>query len=121
VPFLRGEDVKRWGVEPEGLFLINTDKVDIDAYPAIRDWLLPFKPKLEQRATKQEWFELQQAQVAYQGKLSRPKIVWPHFQLEREATGLFLNNKCFFFPLDDEALLALLNSSCLWFQLIWPV
>lgn len=60
-PFLRGEDVKRWRVEPEGLFLINTPrgKVDIDAYPAIRAWLLPFKPELEQRATKQEWFELQ--------------------------------------------------------------
>ena len=25
-PFLRGEDVKRWRVEPEGLWLINTPK-----------------------------------------------------------------------------------------------
>ncbi len=70
-PFLRGENVKRWRVEPEGLWLINTPKgkVDIDAYPAVRDWLLPFKPQLEKRATKQEWFELQQAQLAYQPKL----------------------------------------------------
>ena len=47
-PFLRGEDVKRWRVEPEGLWLINTPKgkVDIDAYPAVRDWLLPFKPQV---------------------------------------------------------------------------
>ena len=44
-PFLKGEDIKRWRVEPEGLFLINTPKgkVDIEKYPAIRDWLLPFK------------------------------------------------------------------------------
>ncbi len=77
-PFLRGENVKRWRVEPEGLWLINTPKgkVDIDAYPAIRDWLLPFKPKLEKRATKQGWFELQQAQLAYQPKLGEAKIVW---------------------------------------------
>ena len=78
-PFLRGENVKRWRVEPEGLFLINTPKgkVDIDAYPAIRDWLLPFKPELEKRATKQEWFELQQAQLAYQPQISaRRKIVY---------------------------------------------
>lgn len=123
-PFLRGEDVKRWHVEPDNLFLINTPKgkVDIDAYPAIRDWLLPFKPDLEKRATKQEWFELQQAQLAYQSKFEAPKIVWSHFQLERsfttENTGFFLNNKCFFIPSADTSLVALLNSTCLWFQLI---
>lgn len=123
-PFLRGENVKRWRVEPEGLFLINTPKgkVDIKAYPAIRDWLLPFKKELEKRATKQEWFELQQAQLAYHDKLEAPKIAWPHFQLERsfaiEPDGFFLNNKCFFFASDDGSLLALLNSTCLWFQLV---
>lgn len=123
-PFLRGEDVKRWRVEPDGLFLINTPKgkVDIDAYPAIRDWLLPFKADLEKRATKQEWWELQQAQLAYHPKLQAPKIVWSHFQWQRsfvaEHDGLYLNNKCFFVPSDDASLVALLNSTCLWFQLV---
>jgi type I restriction-modification system DNA methylase subunit len=123
-PFLKGEDIKRWRVEPEGLFLINTPKgkVDINKYPAIRDWLLPFKDELEKRATKQEWWELQQAQLAYQPKLAMAKIVWPHFQLHRsfsmEKAGFFLNNKCFFIPSDDTFLLTLLNSSCFWFQLI---
>ena len=46
-----------------------------DEYPAIRDWLLPFKDDLEKRATKQEWWELQQAQLAYQPKFGMPKIV----------------------------------------------
>ena len=124
VPFLRGENVKRWRIEPEGLFLINTPrgKVDIDAYPAVRDRLLPFRAELERRATKQEWFELQQAQLAYHERLKAPKIVWPHFQLERsftsELSAFFLNNKCFFLPSDDDALLALLNSACVWFQLV---
>lgn len=123
VPFLRGENVKRWRIEPEGLFLINTPKgrVDIEAYPAIRDWLLPFKPALEKRATKQEWFELQQAQLAYQPLLSAPKLVWAHFQDEPsfaiDRSGTFLNNKCFFVPAGDFYLLALLNSRCGWFQL----
>src|SRR5262249_22983616 len=33
-PFLRGENIKRWRVEPEGLFLVNTPKgkVNIDDY-----------------------------------------------------------------------------------------
>ena len=100
-PFLRGENIKRWRVEPEGLFLINTPKgkVDIDDYPAIRDWLLPFKPELEKRATKQEWFELQQAQLAYQPRLAAPKIVYGHFAHDRiicvrAPKGSSSNNKC---------------------------
>ncbi|UFE50048.1 hypothetical protein LOE37_23580 (plasmid) [Pseudosulfitobacter pseudonitzschiae] len=66
-PFLEGKDLKRWRAEPRGLWLIYIPKnrIDIDDYPAIRDWLLPFKDQLEKRATKQEWFELQQAQEAY--------------------------------------------------------
>jgi hypothetical protein len=77
-PFLRGEDIKRWRVEPEGLFLINTpkDKISISHYLAIRDWLLPFRPELEKRSTKQEWFELQQAQLAYQPAFAAPKIIY---------------------------------------------
>lgn len=123
-PFLRGENVKRWRVEPEGLFLINTPKgkVNIDHYPAIRDWLLRFRPELEKRATQQEWFELQQAQLAYQPKLELPKIAWPHFQSERsfsnDESGSYLNNKCFFVSTGDKSLLTLLNSSCVWFQLL---
>ena len=106
-PFLRGENIKRWRVEPEGLWLINTPKgkVDIDAYPAIRDWLLPFKPELEKRATKQEWWELQQAQLAYQPrngngiKLSiRSSLRSPTLLPLRTTVRYLLSNKCFFLP-----------------------
>ena len=119
-PFLRGEDIKRWRVESEDLFLINTPKgkVDIDACPAVRDWLLPFRPELEKRATKQEWWELQQAQLAYQPKFAGPKISYPHFQnvrmFAREDTGAFSNDKSYFIPNGDFPLLALLNSHLLW-------
>ncbi len=122
-PFLRGENIKRWRVESEDLFLINTPKgkVDIARCPAIRDWLLPFRPELEKRATKQEWWELQQAQLGYQATMEAPKIVWPHFQEQISFTtedgGKYLNNKCFFLPTVDRALLAFLNSSCGRFQL----
>jgi hypothetical protein len=62
-PFLRGENIKRWRVESDDLFLINTPKgkVDIEAYPTVKKHLLPFRKELERRATKQEWWELQQA------------------------------------------------------------
>ncbi len=119
-PFLRGENIKRWRVEPEGLWLINTPKgkVDIDAYPAIRDWLLPFRPQLEKRATKQEWFELQQAQLAYQPKFEVPKIIYGHFAQERifafDRSGTFSHDKTYFIPDGTLELLDLLNSRLIW-------
>ena len=122
-PFLRGENIKRWRVESEDLWLINTPKgkVDIEQYPAIRNWLLPLRPELEKRATKQEWWELQQAQVAYQPKFVQPKIFYPHFQNERlfaiDNTGVFSNDKSYFIPSEDVALLSLLNSCVAWFVL----
>ncbi len=122
-PFLRGENVKRWCVEPEGLFLVNTPrgKVDIDAYPAIRDWLKSFKAKLEKRATKQEWFELQQAQLAYQTRFDEQKIVYldiansAPFAFDDEGT--FIDCTIFMIP-GDKFLLGFLNSSAAWFQWI---
>ena len=122
-PFLEGKDLKRWRAEPRGLWLIYIPKnrVKIDDYPAIRNWLLPFKERLENRATDQEWFELQQAQEAYSGPISKPKISYPHFSVERlfsfETSGAFSNDKTYFLPTSDRFALALLNSKVLWFIL----
>lgn len=119
-PFLRGENVKRWRIESEDLFLINTPKgkVDIDDYPAVRDWLLPFRPALEKRATKQEWFELQQAQLAYQPHFLAAKVVYAHFASDRgfafDEEGFFSNDKSYFIPNALPALAALLNSKVIW-------
>lgn len=120
-PFLEGKDLKRWRAEPRGLWLIYIPKnrIDIDDYPAIRDWLLPFRAALEDRATKQAWFELQQAQEAYAPHFAAPKISYPHFNVERnfsfESLGAFSNDKSYLIPSDDKALLALLNSRLHWF------
>jgi len=122
-PFLEGKDLKRWRAEPRGLWLIYIPKnrIKIEDYPAIRDWLLPFKDKLEARATKQEWFELQQAQEAYAPHFAAPKISYPHFNDTRnflfEPLGAFSNDKSYLIPSDDRALLGLLNSRVLWFML----
>jgi hypothetical protein len=121
-PFLEGKDLKRWRAEPRGLWLIYIPKnrIRIEDYPAIRDWLLPFKDRLENRATKQEWFELQQAQEAYAPYFQAPKISYPHFNAERnfsiEPFGAFSNDKSYFVPSDSMALLAFLNSNISWFM-----
>jgi hypothetical protein len=103
------------------LFLINIPKgtVKIDDYPAIRDHLLPFKFALEARATKQEWFELQQPQLVYQPAFSRPKIVYQDicnsspFWLDK--SGSFLANTCYFVASGEPSLASLLNSKLAWF------
>jgi hypothetical protein len=123
VPFLRGENIKRWRVESQGLFLVNTPKgkVDIDAYPAIRDWLLPFKPELEKRATKQEWSELQQAQLAYQESFLKGGVVLPDFsqgpKFAPMCAGLSIDCTVFLIPQPELDLLAVLNSRLAWFVL----
>jgi hypothetical protein len=120
-PFLRGENIKRWRVEPEGSFLINIprSKIDIDDYPAIRDWLKPFKKDLEKRATKQEWWELQQSQLAYQSHFGLPKIVYPDItesaKFSRDPSGAFIDCTVFQISNADLSLLCYLNSKVAWY------
>ncbi len=121
-PFLRGENVRRWAVESEDLFLINTPKgkVDIEAYPAVRDWLLPFRPELEKRATKQDWWELQQAQLAYQHRYDENKIIFQRFQDKPlfcyDKSMVYPNNALWTIVSDTIGLVGLLNSKlALWF------
>ena len=123
-PFLIGENLKRWHVESDDLWLIYTPKgrIDIDAYPAIRDHLAAYRDRLEARATRQNWWELQQAQAAYEPGFKAAKVIWPHFQ-DRASFSVdhhpyYLNNKCFFWNADAIALAALLNTNAMWFLLI---
>ena len=122
-PFLVGENLKRWHVESDDLWLIYTPKnrIDIDDYPALYAHLEPHQRQLEARATKQAWWELQQAQAAYRDYFDRPKLVWPHFQhrgsFSVETEPLYLNNKCFFYPTADYATCGFLNSRLAWFWL----
>lgn len=120
-PFLEGKDLKKWRVEPRDLWLIYIPKnrINIADYPAIEEHLMPFKEKLEKRATKQEWFELQQAQEAYAPSMEKPKIIYGHFSpsplFSREIDGSFSNDKSYIIPTQDKFLLGLLNSKAVWF------
>jgi type I restriction-modification system DNA methylase subunit len=122
-PFLKGENIKRWRVEPEGLWLINTPKgkVDIEQYPAVRDWLLPFRDRLEARATQQEWWELQQAQLAYQPTFERPGVLLPDFSQGSKFAPyngkMQIDCTVFIVSTDARGLTPLLNSKLVWFHL----
>lgn len=120
-PLLEGKDLKRWRAEPRGLWLIYIPKnrLDIEDYPAIRDWLLPFKGKLENRATKQKWFELQQAQEAYAPHFETTKITYRDIAAQSpfhlDESGSYLETTAFALRSGDPAIVALLNSKALWF------
>lgn len=123
-PFLIGENLKRWHVESDDLWLVYTPKnrVDIEQYPAIRDWLVPFRERLENRATKQNWWELQQAQAAYEPSFNVSKIIYPHFNdkpnFSYDHDRFYSNDKSYIVPTKENGLAAYLNSRALWFFLV---
>lgn len=119
-PFFIGKELKKWRSEPQGFWIIYIPKnrIDIEDFPAIRDWLFPLKEKLEKRATKQEWFELQQAQEAYLKFFHGPKIVFNRFvdrpQFLFDKSGTLTNDAPYFIPSKDGFLAAYLNSNLGW-------
>ena len=120
-PFVEGNELHKWHTRPQRQHLIYIPKgqLDIEDYPSIKAHLLPFKAALEKRATKQEWFELQQAQLAYKPHFEAPKISYGHFAVRPlfsvDMTAFFSNDKSYLIPAADWFLLALLNSRALWF------
>jgi hypothetical protein len=120
-PFLEGKDLKKWHAQPRDLWLIYIPKnqLDINYYPAIKAHLLPYRDQLEKRATKQEWYELQQAQMAYLPSMEEQKIIYPvisqgaKFSVEKNKS--LSNDKTFLIPSNDNYLLGLLNSKVIWF------
>ena len=120
-PLIEGKNLQRWRADQHGHWLIYIPKnrIEIDHYPAIRDWLLPLKGRLEKRATQQAWFELQQAQEAYVPHFEGPKIMWSDVASEArchlDTSGTFGENTCYFLPCDKPSVVGFLNSKLAWF------
>jgi len=100
-PILRGRDIKRYGYEWAGLYLIATfpsRHYDIEQYPAVKEYLLSFGiERLEQtgkthiingekvkarKKTHNKWFETQDS-ISYWEDFSQPKIVWNRIASEK--------------------------------------
>lgn len=114
-PFVNGRDVRRYFLDPPEQFLIYTFRgVPIEKYPQIEKHLLPFKARLQQRATKQKWYELQQPQLRFAEYLNEPKIIFPDLatspRFALDEAGHYGANTVYFIPGRDLFLLALLNS-----------
>ncbi|WP_018267791.1 Eco57I restriction-modification methylase domain-containing protein [Methylosinus sp. LW4] len=121
-PYCRGGSIGRWRAARED-WLVDAPKgaFDIAEYPAVAAWLAPLRERLERRATRQKWFELQQAQLAYRAGFAAPKIVFPDIsqgpKFALDESGGLIDATCFCLPCADLALLAFLNSRLCWFVL----
>ena len=82
-PILRGRDIKRYGYDWAGLWLINTHngvkgvmpRIDIDDYPAVKQHLDKYWDKISKRADKGDTpYNLRNC--AYVDDFLHPKIVW---------------------------------------------
>lgn len=124
-PLLAGDDVRRYEVHYRGEHLIYTSHgIDISRYPSVERHLHQFRSfknekgkivGLDHRATKQEWFELQQPSSRLIPILEGPKLLYPIIGKESrfviDASQFFVNDKVFILPTADNYLLGVLNSS----------
>jgi hypothetical protein len=124
-PYGRGRDLEKWYATTNGMFLVCTRiSLDIETYPAVKQYLLGFQAKLraryEVRRGDYEWWVIRQ--VAETAIFDNPKIVYPDlcsrptFALNED--GMYPNNTVFCIASDSGALLAYLNSTVAWFWII---
>ena len=132
-PILRGRDIKRYGYNWDGLYLIATfpsRHYDIEKYPAVKNYLLGFGiERLEQtgkshivngekikarKKTNNKWFETQDS-ISYWEAFSKPKILWKRVGSilrfcynDNEALGL--DSTCFALGNNIEFVCCVLNT-----------
>lgn len=138
-PILRGRDIKRYKAEFADKWLIATLpalNLDIDDYPAIRDYLKSFGRRLYQtgeefgrdkngrpiksrKKTGNKWFETQD-QIAYYKEFEKEKSVWAEIVFDSafyyDTSGLYPEATTFILTgRDTKFLTAMLNSQLLTF------
>ena len=109
-PILRGRDIKRYGYNWAGLYLIATFPschYDIEKYPAVKNYLLGFGiERLEQtgkshivngekikarKKTNNKWFETQDS-ISYWEDFFKPKIMYPNMT---KYIPFYFDERCF--------------------------
>jgi type I restriction-modification system DNA methylase subunit len=113
-PLLTGKDVKRYIIPECNKYLIFSFKdISIDAYPSVKKHLDAFRQKLEKRAGKQKWYELQSL-PGKDAPYYAPKILYPDIAIKTQAVidnqGFYSVNTVYNIGVADKYLLAILNS-----------
>lgn len=119
-PFLHGRGVRRWHVESPDQWLIFAYRgIEINAYPAIREYLEKYRDSLSKRKGKGNWYELQ-ASMEEIDRYAGQKLVCPNLYSTQtfavETQGYYCGSTCYIIPTDETWLCGLLNTrSVEWF------
>jgi len=121
-PYVVGDNVRKYHIRENNLYLIYTyHGIDMADCENVIEYLNQFKSKLEKRATKQKWYELQQPQRKYSEFYEMPKIIYPDIAKESrfafDESGIYPADTTFIIPKKDFYLLGLLNSKLIFFYL----
>ncbi|MEI6139800.1 MAG: TaqI-like C-terminal specificity domain-containing protein [Mariniphaga sp.] len=126
-PLLRGRDIGRYQTSFNKIYMIFTRRgIDIDMYPAVKEYLLQFKEKLEPRPVDwkgdwegrkpgpYKWYEIQD-NISYYEEFEKPKIFWlvlsDKAKFAFEERNYYTNNAAFIITGENlKYLTALLNS-----------
>ena len=134
-PYLRGQDVKRWHPNWEGLWIIllkssgneswpwagksqtEAEAKFRDTFPSLFQRMKQFEDKLRARSDKGVfWWELRSC--AYYGVFDHEKVMWQdigyHSRFCLVRSGLISEATCFALDTTDRWLLAVLNSPLMW-------
>lgn len=141
-PMVRGRDIQPYYVPQGAMWMIgmhngygSTPPIDVDAYPAVKEWLDNFADKLASRADQGDTF-YHLRDCAYWEVFAKPKIMYQKFQVKPcfiyDESGLYCNDSMWIIPTENKGLVALLNSKMGWwlisrfctqiqngYQLIW--
>ena len=112
-PILRGKDIRRYGYDWQKLYLINShngygniSRIDIDNYPAIKDWL--YNGGIAYNGKVYKGYETLAARAdqgdtpynlrscAYMDDFSKPKIVYPCIMAKEPSFAY--DDKLYFLP-----------------------
>ncbi len=121
-PLLRGRDIKKYDINFAELYLINihngtknTDAININDYPKIKEWLDTFEPKLSKRSDKgKTLYNLRNC--AYLDDFEKEKIVYaemvqsPQFYYDKDGYNI-LNTAYLIVGKNLKYLIAFLNSN----------
>jgi len=123
-PIYEGKDLQKWCNQQLQKYLICTHNgyddipaMDINQYPAVKDYLGSFEPQLSKRCDKGNTpYNLRNC--AYQSLFYQPKIIWGNLQNSNKFSwddkGTVISAPACMLPTNNKALLAVLNSRIVW-------
>ena len=130
-PCVVGDDIRKYEIQFRERYLIFTRRgVDVEQYPAIKQYLNQYRAELEPKKSRAEkhgrkvgnyrWYEIQDT-TAYYAEFEKPKIVYPDIGMSCrfcfDESGLLLTNNAYLIPTSDLYLLAILNSRMTFYYL----